>query len=111
VYGGGIAPLPFKRGATGSEVPFYNSIAGNFIVYQDRLETNLLQVFAYPENSEWFSIIFVIIFEVNIVHEQKQTHLVTISLFFKISIVLNSFTAPTALPLFRLPWQTAILTG
>jgi len=31
--------------------------------YQDRSETNLLQLFAHPETSEWFSIIFVISFE------------------------------------------------
>jgi len=42
------------------------------MVYQDRLETNLLQLFAHPKNLEWFSIIFVIIFEVHIVTEQKQ---------------------------------------
>ena len=52
---------------------FHNSIAGNFMVYQDRLETNLLQIFRHPGNSEWFSIISVIIFEVNIVDEHKQT--------------------------------------
>jgi len=43
------------------------------MVYQDRLETNLLQLFGRPENSEWFSIISVIILEVNIVDDQKQT--------------------------------------
>ena len=42
------------------------------MVYQDRIETNLLQLYAYPENSEWFSIIFVIVFEVNIAAEQEQ---------------------------------------
>jgi len=44
------------------------------MVYQDRIETNLLQLFAKQENSEWFSIISVIIFEVNIVAEQKQKY-------------------------------------
>jgi len=29
--------------------------------YQDVLETNLLQLFVHPENSEWYSIISVII--------------------------------------------------
>ena len=52
---------------------FHNSIVGNFVVYQDRPEINLLQLFGHPENSEWFSIIYVILFEVNIVDEQKQT--------------------------------------
>jgi len=62
-----------KRRATGWKVPFHNSIIGNFLVYQDKLETNLFQLFRNPANSEWFSIISVIIFEVNIVDEQKQT--------------------------------------
>jgi len=43
------------------------------MVYQDRLETNLLQRFGHPENSEWFSIISVSVFEVNTADEQKQT--------------------------------------
>jgi len=44
------------------------------MVYQDRLETNLLQLFAQQENSEWFSIISAIVFEVNIVAERKQKY-------------------------------------
>jgi len=59
---------------------FHNSIIGNFIVYKHRLETNLLQLFRHPDNSEWFSIIYVIIFDVNMVDEQKQTKFVTIFL-------------------------------
>jgi len=65
-----------------STTVFHNSTIGNFVVYQDRIETQSLQLSEYPENSEWFSIISVIIFEVNIVDEQKQTLLVTIFLFF-----------------------------
>jgi len=42
------------------------------MVYQDRFETNLLQLFEPPETSDWFSIISSITFEVNIVAEQKQ---------------------------------------
>jgi len=42
------------------------------MIYQIDL-TNLLQLFAHPENSKRFSIVSVIIFEVNIVDEQKQT--------------------------------------
>jgi len=41
------------------------------MVYQNRFETNLLQLFAAPENLGWFSIIYVIIHEVNILSEQK----------------------------------------
>jgi len=72
-HGWSIAPLLFQKEATWAEVPFYNSIIGNFMDYQDRLETNLLQLFAHTENSEWSSIISVIIFEVNTVDEQKET--------------------------------------
>jgi len=43
---------PFKRGATGAEVPFHNSIIGNFMVKQDGLEINLLQLFGHPDTSE-----------------------------------------------------------
>jgi len=41
---------------------------------------NLLQLFARTENSEWFSKIFVVMFEVNITAERKQAYLVTIFL-------------------------------
>jgi len=46
----GSAPLPFQKEATGVEVPFHNSIIGNLMVYQDRLQKNLLQLFGQPEN-------------------------------------------------------------
>jgi len=44
------------------------------VVYQDRIDTNLLQLFAHPEDSKWFSIIYVVTFEVNVVAEQKQAY-------------------------------------
>jgi len=72
VHNEGIVPMPFHKGATGAKVPFYKSIRGNFMVYQDRFETNSLQLFAHPETSEWFSIIYVFIFEANIFAEQKE---------------------------------------
>jgi len=71
-HNGALSPCPFKREAAGAEVLFHNSIVGNFINFQYRLETNLLQLFAHPEKSEWFDVISVIMFEVNIVAEQKQ---------------------------------------
>jgi len=37
---------------TSNTTTFHNSIIGNFVVYQDRLETNLLQLFWHPENLE-----------------------------------------------------------
>jgi len=55
-----------------AEVPFHNSVVGNYMVYQNRIETNMFAAFAHPQNSEWFSIISVIIFEVNTVPEQRQ---------------------------------------
>jgi len=42
------------------------------MVYQDRIETNLLQQFAQQENPEWFSIISAIVFEVSIAAERKK---------------------------------------
>jgi len=46
----GHCPLPYRQEGNGGEVPFHNSITGNVMVYHDRLETNLLQLFAHPEN-------------------------------------------------------------
>jgi len=46
---GTLAAWPSIVGATGAEVPFSRNIIGNFVVYQDRLETYLLQLFAHPE--------------------------------------------------------------
>ena len=45
----------FKPGASGVEASFHNSITGNFIVYQHRIEANSLQLFAHSENLEWRS--------------------------------------------------------
>jgi len=75
MHDGGIAPLTFPKGATGTKVPFYNSIIGNFMVDQDRPETILLQLFGHSEKSEWFSAIFVVIFEVNIVDKRNKHNL------------------------------------
>jgi len=68
---GDIAPRALKRGQRGRKCLFHKSVMGNFMVYQDRFETNLLQIFAQQENSQWFSIISASIFEVNVVAEQK----------------------------------------
>jgi len=42
------------------------------MVYRDRFETNSLQLLVHPETSEWFFIISVVSFKINIVVEQKQ---------------------------------------
>jgi len=83
---------------------FNNSIIGNFIVYKDRIETVLLKLSAHPENSDWFSVIFVIVFEVKIVAEKKQTQLVMIYLFFVRFHCAQLFNCPPALPLLQRPW-------
>ena len=57
---------------TSNTTAFLNSIVGNFVIYQDWLQTNLLQLFGHLEDLESFFIIDVIILEVSIV-EQKQT--------------------------------------
>jgi len=44
------------------------------MIHQERIEANLLQLFVQQENSEWFSIISAIVFEVNIVAERKQKY-------------------------------------
>jgi len=49
-------PIPTKEGRRGQKCCFHNSIIGNFMIYQDRIDTNFLVSF--------------IIFEVNIVVEQ-----------------------------------------
>jgi len=58
---GAIPPLPFQKGDTGV-VSFHKSIASNFMACQDQLDTYSLQLLTHPQNSEWFSIIYVIIF-------------------------------------------------
>ena len=61
---------------------FYNNIISNFEVYPHRIETNLLQLFVHPTNSEGFSIIYVDIFKFSIA--AKQAYLITIFCFFVI---------------------------
>jgi len=38
---------PLKEEGTGAHVPLHNSIVSYFMIYQDRLETNLMQLFAH----------------------------------------------------------------
>jgi len=43
------------------------------MAYQERFETKLLQPFAHPENSEWFSRNFWYYFWVNIISETNPS--------------------------------------
>jgi len=60
---------------------FHNSSIGIFMVYQDQIATN-------------FSTVCFIIFEVNIVVEQKQGKLATIFLFFHKFPLTSTFYCP-----------------
>ena len=71
---GGFPPGLAERGQRGWSCLFHNIIIDNVMFCQDQLETNLLQPLAHPENPDWFSIISVIISEINIVAEQKQAY-------------------------------------
>ena len=71
------------------------------MVYQDQIETHLLQLFAHPVNSEWFSVVCAIIFEVNSVDTETSIICNKFFVFLQVSIALNSFSTHTALPLFR----------
>jgi len=70
---GALPPLPFQRGDTGAEVPIHNGIIGNYMVIKIDLKQIYCRYSGVQKNPEWFSIISVIIFEVNIVDKQKQT--------------------------------------
>jgi len=75
---------------------------GHFIV-----KTNLLQPFVNPEDSERFSIIFVIMSEVNIVPERKQSITSNDFLLFVSFHCAQRFCCPTAAPPLSHPCQTA----
>jgi len=79
VHYGGTAPPAFCKGDNGAQVPLHNSIISNFMIYQDQLETNLLQLFVHTLSSEWFSIISVTSFEVTIVAELVNAKRMTIT--------------------------------
>ena len=51
---GAIAPLLFHKRGNRAEVPFHNSINRHFMVYEDRLETNLLQLGVHPKIQNGF---------------------------------------------------------
>ena len=70
----------FKRGR---RCIFHHSIVDNFMVYQDRIETNLLQLFAQQENSEWFSIISVIILSSTLLLNRNKNNRNDLLVFYK----------------------------
>jgi len=49
---GAFFPLPFQKGGNGGGGAFSKQYHRQFMAYQDRLQTNLLQLFGHPENSE-----------------------------------------------------------
>jgi len=64
-----LPSLPFHSGGNGAKVSFQSSIIGNFTIYEDQVGIHLLQLYAKPQNVEWFYEVSVIISEVNIVAE------------------------------------------
>jgi len=69
-----LLPLFFQKGGNGGGANFSSQYHREFYGQQDLVETNLLQLFTHTQHSEWFSTLSVIVFEVNIVAEQKQTY-------------------------------------
>jgi len=74
---GHCPPSTLKGGQRGHKCP-YTSIISNLMIYQHQLETNLLQLFGHTWNSECFSIISVISFEVNILAKHVNAKTMTI---------------------------------
>jgi len=65
------------------------------MVYQDRIETNLWQLFAQQENPEWFSIISVIILR-SVLLLNRNKNIGNGLLVFDVSVSLNFYSAPPA---------------
>jgi len=86
-------PLPFERGSIGVHVPLYNSIISNFMIYQDRLETNLLQLFAHTKFRMCFSVISVTVSKVNIVAEHVNAKRMTIIVLFYTELKQTTFNS------------------
>jgi len=97
---GVISPWPFKRRAKGSEVLFHNSIMGDSTVYQNRLETNLLQLFAHPENSEWLLHHYVLS---TFLPNKNKHNWWRLFVFYKFPLP-STLLLPLPLPLIRRPW-------
>jgi len=89
----GVLPLAFEKWITRAEVPFHNRITGNFMVYQDRLET-IYCSYSRTQKIQNVFLCFFYFFLGQHVAAQKQVQLVTIFVFLEVSIALNSFTAP-----------------
>jgi len=95
--------LPFRKGSNGADVSFHNNIIGNFIVCQDRIETDLLKLCAHPENSEWFSVISVIIVEVKLLLNRNKHNWQWFFAFYKFPL-RSTILLPPVLTLLQRPW-------
>jgi len=76
------------------------------MVYHNLLETNLLKLFETAENSEWFSIVSDISFEVTSVVKKKENNSGTYFLFFISFHHPQLFYCPVLRPLF---WGLCLL--
>ena len=96
------------RATAAAEVPFHNSILANLMLYRNRLETNLLQLFARPQKCQNVCfIISLIIVEVKIVAEQNKHNGNDFIPFHKLSLSSILLIPPTPMLLWH-PWFLAI---
>jgi len=73
VHDRGVSSSSFIRGATGAEVPFYKSMIGNCMVYHDRIESNLLQIFAHPETLGFLQFLLLFLGSTSLLNRNKHS--------------------------------------
>jgi len=68
-----LPPCLFNRGQRGRNCLFiqYQTV-GDFMVYQNRLEKMLLQIFAHPENQKFFHILLIFLRSTMLLHRKKH---------------------------------------
>jgi len=75
VNDGALPPLPFETGSNGAHVPLHNSITKTDW-------KRIYCIYSRTQNSVWFSILSVIIFEVNIAADHVNAKRMTILVLF-----------------------------
>ena len=64
------------------------------MVYKDPLETILLQLFAHPQNSQWFSIRSALFLRSTLLLRENRHNWYRFVCFLQASVTLNSFISP-----------------
>jgi len=65
---------PFKTGATGAEVFFHNNFIGNFMVYQNHIETNLLRLYSHTQKIQNVFLCFLLLFLMSTLLLNRNKH-------------------------------------